>query len=137
MAALDQLSAFQIAAGVAAGDFSAVEVARAALDTVAAREPDVQAFLQVTAEQAFKLAAATDAARASHDQKSGNVFDLTDRNAMGRRTGSAPLQAHERIEAHGEAGRQAGYGADGQEDARHVCGALGRVVPDDKRLAAD
>ena len=64
MAALDQLSAFQIAAGVAAGDFSAVEVARAALDTVAAREPDVQAFLQVTAEQALKVAAATDAARA-------------------------------------------------------------------------
>ena len=61
---LDQLSAARIAAGVAAGEFSAVEVARAALDAIAAREGDVQAFLQVTVEQALAAAAQTDARRA-------------------------------------------------------------------------
>ena len=61
---IDQLSAAQIAAGVAAGDFSAVEVARAALDAVAERDGEVRAFLQVTANLALEAAAATDAARA-------------------------------------------------------------------------
>ena len=39
MASLDTLSAAQIAAGVAAGDFTATEVARAALDAVEAQPP--------------------------------------------------------------------------------------------------
>ena len=39
MASLDTLSAAQIAAGVAAGDFTATEVARAALDAI----PDLRA----------------------------------------------------------------------------------------------
>ena len=65
MAFLDTLSARQIAAGVATGDFSATEVARAALDAVAARDPEVQAFLQVSEELALAAAARTDAARAA------------------------------------------------------------------------
>ena len=62
---LDQLSASQIAAGVAAGDFTAVEVARAALDAVEQRDGEVQAFLQVSADLAIAAAEATDAARAA------------------------------------------------------------------------
>lgn len=45
---IDQLSAAGIAAGVAAGDFSATEVAKASLDAIEAREGGVQAFLQVS-----------------------------------------------------------------------------------------
>lgn len=44
MVSLDELSARQIAAGVAAGDFSAVEVAKAALSALDAREPQLHAF---------------------------------------------------------------------------------------------
>ncbi len=64
MASLDQLSASTIARGVAAGDFSATEVARASLDAVAARDPKVQAFLEVSADLALTAAASVDAARA-------------------------------------------------------------------------
>lgn len=64
MASLDTLSARDIAAGVAAGDFSAVEVARAALDAIDQREGEVQAFLQVSADLALEAAKATDKARA-------------------------------------------------------------------------
>lgn len=64
MASLDTLSAAEIAAGVAAGDFSAVEVAQAALDAVEQRDGDVQAFLQVSADLAMQAAKATDEARA-------------------------------------------------------------------------
>ncbi len=65
MANVDELSVADIAAGVRAGDFSAVEVARAALDAVEAREPGVQALLQVSADLALEAAAVTDAARAA------------------------------------------------------------------------
>ena len=65
MANLDTLSACQIAAGVAAGDFSATEVARASLDAIAAREPMTQAFLQISEDLALAAAAKTDAARAA------------------------------------------------------------------------
>ncbi len=65
MAFLDTLSVRQIAAGVAAGDFSATEVARASLDAVAARDGKVQAFLQLSEELALAAAARTDAARAA------------------------------------------------------------------------
>ena len=67
MANIDQLSAARIAAGVATGEFSACEVARAALEAIEAREPEVQAFLQVSAELALEVAAATDARRAAGD----------------------------------------------------------------------
>ena len=65
---LDQLSARQIAAGVAAGDFTATEVARAALDAVEARDGEVQAFLQVSADLALQAAAATDERRAAGEK---------------------------------------------------------------------
>ena len=63
MAFLDMLSARQIAAGVAAGDFSATEVAHAALDAIAHRDDEVRAFLQVSEDLALAAAARTDAAR--------------------------------------------------------------------------
>ena len=65
MASLDTLSAAQIAAGVAAGDFSATEVAHAALDAVEKRDGAVQAFLQVAPELALDAAARVDADRAA------------------------------------------------------------------------
>ena len=43
---IDSLTAVDIAAGVRAGEFSAVELARAALSAIDARESDVQAFLR-------------------------------------------------------------------------------------------
>ena len=68
MASFDQLSAKQIAAGVAAGTFSATEVARAALDAIDAREPRVGAFLQVTPELALDAARRVDEARAKGEK---------------------------------------------------------------------
>ena len=68
MANFDQLSARQIAAGVANGDFTAVEVARAALDAVEARDGEVKAFLQVSADLALAAAEATDQARAAGEK---------------------------------------------------------------------
>lgn len=65
MARLDELSARQIVAGIAAGDFTATEVAEAALEAVSERDAQVQAFLQVSADLALQAAAATDAARAA------------------------------------------------------------------------
>ena len=65
MANLDTLSASQIATGVAAGDFSATEIAQASLDAIETREPTVQAFLEVSADLALEAAAATDAKRAA------------------------------------------------------------------------
>jgi aspartyl-tRNA(Asn)/glutamyl-tRNA(Gln) amidotransferase subunit A len=65
---LDQLSAAAIARGVAAGDFSATEVARASLDAIEARDGEVQAFLQVASDLALSAAAATDAARAKGER---------------------------------------------------------------------
>ncbi len=65
MPTLDTLSAAQIAAGVVAGDFTATEVAHAALDAVEARDGAVQAFLQVAPELALAAAARIDADRAA------------------------------------------------------------------------
>ena len=65
MSSIDTLSAREIAAGVASGAFSAVEVARASLDAIEKREGEVRALLEVSAELALEMAAATDAARAA------------------------------------------------------------------------
>lgn len=65
---IDALSAAQIAAGVAAGDFSAREVAQAALGNVESREGDVHAFLEVSSELALQAADAIDAKRAAGEQ---------------------------------------------------------------------
>lgn len=68
MANLDTLSAAQIAAGVSAGDFTATEVAHAALDAVRARDGAVQAFLQVAPELALAAAKRIDDARAAGEK---------------------------------------------------------------------
>ncbi|WP_028264564.1 Asp-tRNA(Asn)/Glu-tRNA(Gln) amidotransferase subunit GatA [Atopobium fossor] len=65
MSHIDELSAVQIAAGVSAGEFSAVEVAQASLDAIEKRDGDVQAFLQVSSDLALEAAAATDKNRAA------------------------------------------------------------------------
>ena len=65
---IDALSAAQIAAGEAAGDFSAREVAQAALANVESREGDVHAFLEVSSELALQAADAIDAKRAAGEQ---------------------------------------------------------------------
>lgn len=65
---IDALSAAQIAAGVAAGDFSAREVAQAALANVESREGDVHAFLEVSSGLALQAADAIDAKRAAGEQ---------------------------------------------------------------------
>lgn len=61
----DSLTAAQIAAGVAAGDFTATEVAQASLAAIEAREGGVQAFLQVAPELALEAAVRVDADRAA------------------------------------------------------------------------
>ena len=61
----DSLTAAQIAAGVAAGDFTATEVAQASLAAIEAREGGVQAFLQVAPELALEAATRVDADRAA------------------------------------------------------------------------
>lgn len=62
---LDTLSAAQIAAGVGSGEFSATDVARAALSAIDARDAEVRAFLQITPELALDAAARVDALRAA------------------------------------------------------------------------
>ena len=52
---LDRFTAAQLAEHVAAGDFSATEVAQASLEAIEAREGGVQAFLQVAPELALEL----------------------------------------------------------------------------------
>ena len=64
MATLDALSACDIAKGVASGAFSAREVAKAQLAAIEAREPQISAFLEVSAELALAAADVTDARRA-------------------------------------------------------------------------
>lgn len=65
---LDTLSASQIRDGIVAGDFTATEVARAALDAVQQRDGSVQAFLQVSPELALAAAKRVDDARAAGEE---------------------------------------------------------------------
>ena len=62
---IDRLTAVQIAEGVSAGDFSAREVAEAALSAIEQRDGSIHAYLQVTPEMAFASADALDARRAA------------------------------------------------------------------------
>ena len=96
MASIDSLSARDIARGVAAGDFSAREVALAALDAVEARDAQVQAFLQVTPELALEAADRLDALRAAGEPLpalAGVPLAIKDNmNLAGTRTtGASPL----------------------------------------------
>lgn len=68
MAMLDELAATEIVSGIAAGDFSATEVARAALAAVAERDGEVRAFLQLSEELALRAAARVDAMRAAGER---------------------------------------------------------------------
>lgn len=87
---IDAMTVRQIATGVADGTFSAVEIARSALDAIASREPEVQAFLQVTPELALEAAERVDAARASGEELpplAGVPFAVKDNmNLAGTRT---------------------------------------------------
>jgi len=64
MANLIELSAVETAAAVASGQASAVEVAQAHLDQIAAVDGDVKAFLHVDTEGALSAARAVDEAKA-------------------------------------------------------------------------
>ncbi|MTD13082.1 Asp-tRNA(Asn)/Glu-tRNA(Gln) amidotransferase subunit GatA [Nakamurella sp. YIM 132087] len=64
-AALVRSTAVELAAGIAGGEYTAVEVAQAHLDRIAAVDGDVHAFLHVSGELALQQAAAVDAARAA------------------------------------------------------------------------
>jgi aspartyl-tRNA(Asn)/glutamyl-tRNA(Gln) amidotransferase subunit A len=66
--ALYSLTIHQALAGLAAGDFTAVELTQACLERIDAVEEQVQAFLKVTGEQALAQAAAADAQRRRGDQ---------------------------------------------------------------------
>ena len=58
-------SGLETAAGIRRGDFSAVEVARAALDRAASRNDDINAFTGLTAERALAEAKAVDDSRSA------------------------------------------------------------------------
>ncbi|MBQ6394732.1 MAG: Asp-tRNA(Asn)/Glu-tRNA(Gln) amidotransferase subunit GatA [Atopobiaceae bacterium] len=68
MGNIDTMSARAIAQEVREGRISAVEVARASLDAVESREPEVQAFIEVSADLALDAARAIDAARARGEE---------------------------------------------------------------------
>ena len=65
MADVTQLSATELAAGMAAGDLSSAEVTDAFLDRIAAVDPDIHAFLYVDAAGARAAARAADERRAA------------------------------------------------------------------------
>ena len=65
MAAFSEMGIREIQAGLAAGDFSAKEVAEASLARIAEQDKDVHAFLETTEELALEAAAAVDAALAA------------------------------------------------------------------------
>ncbi len=62
----------QLAAGLAAGKYSSVELTRAALGRVEKAQPGLNALVSITAEGALAQAAAADAAR-----KAGKAGPLT------------------------------------------------------------
>lgn len=55
----------QLAAGLAAGEFTAVELAQECLDRVAARDGSIKAFLEIDSEKVLTAAAESDARRAA------------------------------------------------------------------------
>lgn len=60
--ALNSLGAAEMARGIAAGRFSAEQIMRACLERIAAREPEIHAFVHLDPEAALTAARAADAA---------------------------------------------------------------------------
>ena len=58
---LNGLGAAEIARGIAAGSFTAEQVMRACLERIAAREPEIKAFVQLDPDRALAAARAADA----------------------------------------------------------------------------
>jgi aspartyl-tRNA(Asn)/glutamyl-tRNA(Gln) amidotransferase subunit A len=73
---LHLLSLTQIAAGLAAGDFSALEVTDSLLRRIESRAGVLNAFITVTADQALSAAKKADAARAAGDAGALNGLPL-------------------------------------------------------------
>ena len=67
MTALHQHSLAALSRGLAAGDFSSVELTQHFLDRIAAHDKRLNSFITVTAEQALAAAEAADARRAAGD----------------------------------------------------------------------
>ena len=86
-------TAAELGALIAAGEVSAVEVAQAHLDRIAAVEPQVNAFLHVDAETTLEQARAVDARRAAGE----------DARPAGRRADRAQGRLHHR--GHADHGR--------------------------------
>jgi aspartyl-tRNA(Asn)/glutamyl-tRNA(Gln) amidotransferase subunit A len=63
--ALHRMTLGELAAGLAAGDFTSVELTRALLDRIAAEDDKLNALITVTAEQALAAAEQADARRAA------------------------------------------------------------------------
>src|SRR6266516_4726950 len=63
--ALTRMTASELATLIASGEASAVEVAQAHLDRIAATEPKLHAFLHIAADKALEAARAVDARRAA------------------------------------------------------------------------
>ena len=70
MGELTELTAAELAAGIAAGDLSSAEVTDAFLDRIAAVDPDVHAFLYVDVDGSRAAAAAADDRRAAGEPAS-------------------------------------------------------------------
>ena len=62
---MHQLTLSQIAAGLAAGEFSSVELTQNLLQRIQQLDPQLNSFITVTAEQALAQAQAADARRAA------------------------------------------------------------------------
>ncbi len=73
MADLTRMTAQALAAAIAAGDTSAVEVTQAHLSRIEAVDSSVHAFLHVSAEKALDQAQAVDAARARGDEPASSL----------------------------------------------------------------
>ncbi|MGI6499171.1 MAG: Asp-tRNA(Asn)/Glu-tRNA(Gln) amidotransferase subunit GatA [Oscillospiraceae bacterium] len=63
MSALTEKTLFELSVGLAAKEFSSVDVTNAYLDAIEAKEPDVKAYLSVDAEGALAAASAVDQQR--------------------------------------------------------------------------